>query len=338
MMKAAVIGAGRMGLRHVVAARAVPMEVVGVCDRRPEALARAAADLELPGPSLFRDPAEMMRVIRPECVIVATTAASHGELTRLAAEAGARYVLCEKPMATSLEECQRMLEVCEREGVRLASNHQLRFMPAYAEAKRIVDSAGFGGLGSINVIGGNGGLAMVGAHYFELLRFISGEPAAEVSAWLAPERVPNPRGPEFEDRAGSIRATTAGGKRLYLDLGADQGHGLKIVYGGRYGQLVVDVLAGRMELSTREAAHRSEPLTRYTLPSVVDRWEITPVNVVEPTRALLVALIAGDGYPTGEDGRAAVAGIVAAHVSDEAGHCPVAIDRALPADRVFPWA
>lgn len=327
-----------MGVRHIQAARAVPMEVVGVCDRRPEALGEAAAAHGLSDRALFTDAAEMLAAARPECVIIATTAASHCALTCLAANAGARYILCEKPMATSLDDCQRMIDTCERVGASLAINHQMRFMPAYAEAKRVVDSEAFGGIGSISVVGGNGGLAMLGTHYFELLRFIAGEPAAEVSAWLAPDRVPNPRGVEFEDRAGSIRATTPGGKRLYLELGADQGHGLTIVYGGRYGQLVVDLLAGTMERSVRTAEHRSEPLTRYGLPAERERREIPPVDVVEPTRALLEALIDGGDYPTGHDGRAAVAGIVAAHLSHEEGHRPVAIDGGLPVGRVFPWA
>jgi hypothetical protein len=79
-------------------------------------------------------------------------------------------------------------------------------------------------------------------------------------------------------------------------------------------------------------------LTRYGMPAESTSWDIAPVDVIEPTRALLAALIAGGDYPTGENGRAAVAGIVAAHISDETEHRPVAIDRSLTIDRVFAWA
>ncbi len=43
-------------------------------------------------------------------------------------------------------------------------------------------------------------------------------------------------------------------------------------------------------------------------------------------------------YDPGEDGRAAIAVLVAAHVSNERGHAAVRIDGSLPSARTFPWA
>jgi hypothetical protein len=60
--------------------------------------------------------------------------------------------------------------------------------------------------------------------------------------------------------------------------------------------------------------------------------------LADPTRAVLDALLNDKDAPTGEDGRLAVAVLVAAHVSDETGNIPVSIGSSeLPLDRLFPW-
>jgi predicted dehydrogenase len=242
-------------------------------------------------------------------------------------------------MAVSLAECDKMLEVCAHYGTELAVNHQMRFMEQYTEPKRLVHSEAFGGLSSVTVVAGNFGMAMNGTHYFEMFRYMSDEPPSEVAAWLSEDRVPNPRGAQFEDRTGSVRLVTESGKRFYMDVGTNQGHGMTVVYAGPYGQLVVDELAGTMHLRVREEQYRSLPTTRYGMPWVEEEYRIRPADAVSPSRAVLEALLNDQNPPTGQDGRLAVAALVAAYVSDENGHVPIRLDTDdLPRDRGFLWA
>lgn len=336
-MKAVIIGAGRMGLRHAQVVHSLGLELVGLCDRRSEALA-AAREAGIPTALHHSDARTMLEAKRPDCVIIATTCPSHADLTCLAAETGASHVLCEKPMAASLAECDRMLAACRKHGTRLAINHQMRFMEQYTRAREIVHSEAFGGLASVTVVAGNFGIAMNGSHYFEMFRYMTDESPATATAWFSRERVANPRGPEFEDRAGAVRLSTPSGRRFYMEIGDDQGHGVRVVYAGRSGMLVVDELAGVMTSSVRDPEHRSAPTTRYGMPGSDTTLRIEPADSVAPTRAVLTALIKGVDWPAGEDGRLAVAALVAAYQSDEEGHRPVSIDADLPSGRRFPWA
>jgi predicted dehydrogenase len=189
------------------------------------------------------------------------------------------------------------------------------------------------------VVGGNFGMAMNGTHYFEMFRYMTDESPDEVTAWFSPEEIPNPRGQQFEDRAGAIRITTSSGKRFYMEVSADQGHGIRVIYSGPYGQLTVDELSGKMELVVREDEYRNLPSTRYGMPAVTRDYSIEPADVIAPSKAVLNALINGTNFPSGEHGRLAVSALVAAYVSDESGHLPVKVDvKNLPIDRVFPWA
>jgi predicted dehydrogenase len=209
----------------------------------------------------------------------------------------------------------------------------------YTETKRIIESDAFGGLCSITVVGGNLGMAMNGTHYFEMFRYMTDEAPVEVSAWFSPEKVPNPRGPQFEDPAGAVRLTSASGKRFYMEISADQGHGLHVICAGPYGQLVLDELAGNVKLITRNEEYRNLPSTRYGMPTMEKNFKIQSVDVIGTSRAVLVALLNKTNFPSGEDGRLALSVLVGAYVSDENGHRSVRIDEELlPRERVFPWA
>lgn len=338
-MKAAVIGLGRMGLRHLQVLRDLRLPIVGASDMQAAARDKAAADLSLPGESLFSDPAELIAHASPEFVVVATTAPSHEELVCAAARGGARAILCEKPMAVSLTACDRMIAACKAAGARLAVNHQMRFMEQYVTPKELVEDASFGGLSSVTVVAGNFGMAMNGSHYFEMFRYMTGELPDSVTAWFSSNIVPNPRGAQFEDRAGSVRLTTARGRRFYMEAGADQGHGVHVTYAGPHGRLDVDELAGRGRLVVRRAEHRDAPTTRYGMPWEERDLAIAPADAVAPTRAVVEALIAGEEFPDGEVGRMAVEVLVAAYASHEQGGRSVRLGAVdLPCDRVFPWA
>jgi predicted dehydrogenase len=338
-MKVAIIGVGRMGRHHIQVVKDLGLEVVGICDQSTDALDLATQEQGVSTTCYFNDAVEMLEKTNPECVMVATTATTHSKYTIMAAEAGAQYILCEKPMAVSLAQCDRMQAACSSRGVKLAINHQMRFMAQYQAAKEWADSEAFGGLKSVTMIAGNMGMAMNAVHYFEMFRYLTGEAPVEATAWFSDEKVPNPRGPQFEDRAGSVRLTTASGKRFYLEMGADQGHGIKIVLSGAYGQIVLDEVPGMMSLVVRKEEHRSEPSTRYGMPWVETTQKYPTGDAMVPTLSVLDALLKDQNPPSGKDGRLAVAALVAAYVSDETGHGPVSLqDANLPLDRVFPWA
>ena len=206
------------------------------------------------------------------------------------------------------------------------------------EPKRLFQTEAYGGMTSMTVVAGNFGFAMNGSHYFEAFRFLADEDLVEVSAWFSPEAVPNPRGAQFEDRAGCLRAVTRSGKRLYMDIGADQGHGVRVVYGCRRGMMTVNELDGELLCSEREEQYRELPTTRYGMPAVNTRHAIRPADVIDTSAAVLTALLTDVDNVSGHDARRVVAALVAAYQSAEHNSGPVRLDGALDRTRVFPWA
>jgi predicted dehydrogenase len=78
-----------------------------------------------------------------DAVYVATPVHLHAQQTIAAAEAG-KHVLCEKPMAMTAPECDRMIAACRDHGVRLGIAYYRRFYPAVARTKAIITSGEIG--------------------------------------------------------------------------------------------------------------------------------------------------------------------------------------------------
>ncbi len=177
-----------MGRRHIKNAADLGLSIAGVCDLSDESLAAAGKECGIRPDQQFRDAQDFLSRQRPECVIISTTAPSHCALTELAAECGARYILCEKPMAVSLDECDAMVRTAEARGVKLAIDHQMRFMETVRTIHKIAHSEEFGGLTSVTLVTGNIGLSMNGTHYFDLFRWLTGEIPETVSAWFSEQK------------------------------------------------------------------------------------------------------------------------------------------------------
>jgi predicted dehydrogenase len=338
-VRTAVIGLGRMGMRHIEAATDLGMTISGVADTDKKSWKAAQDACGVSSSACFADGNEMLRSVRPQALVVATTAPSHASLVLAAADAGVRYILCEKPMATSLGDAREMMKACKNAGAALAINHQMRFMEQYTRVKSLIGSEALGPLASIVVAASNFGLAMNASHYFEMFRYVSGLSVRSISAWFEDEKLANPRGPQFEDRSGRILATTDDGVSLYIDFSVKAGNGINVVYICRHGQIIVDELGGTMRVVTRKSEFRDLPTSRYGMPSDVRLEDIAPAEVVGPTRALWLALLAGQSYPDGEAGLHALTCCVAAHVSHERSGVAVRLDDPLLAhDRQYKWA
>ena len=92
-----------------------------------------------------------------DVVVIGTPPNSHPDLVAQAAQAG-KHIMCEKPMALSLDACRQMLAAVEAVGVKLAIGHSLRFWGAFLTCRRLVAEGAIGApvSGSIDRMGTTG--------------------------------------------------------------------------------------------------------------------------------------------------------------------------------------
>ncbi len=142
-LRVAAIGAGYIADVQLGAWRDVPgVELVGLCDRD---LTRARAvterlDLRVP---LYGDAGAMLRDAAPDAVDILASPDVHRELARCAAESG-RAVLCQKPLATTLEDARAIVADCRARGARLMVNENFRWRPSFRWIKGQLEAGALG--------------------------------------------------------------------------------------------------------------------------------------------------------------------------------------------------
>ena len=142
MVNVVLIGAGNVSRSHVAAWRnARGARVVGVADMAPELAAKAAADLG--AERVAADYRELISLPDVDAVDICTTENTHGGIAVDAAEHG-KHILVEKPIATTLEEADRMIAAAAANGVKLMVAHTHRFYDYSRAAKDAIDAGEIG--------------------------------------------------------------------------------------------------------------------------------------------------------------------------------------------------
>jgi predicted dehydrogenase len=149
-----------------------------------------------------------------EIVYVVLPVGMHAEYTIRAARAG-KHVLCEKPMANTVRECEQMIAACRQAGKKLMIGYRSRFEPHNQEAIRMAQAQELGPtrvitaehgfpIGNPNQwrlnreLAGGGSMMDIGVYSVQAARYLSGEEPVEVNAMEHTDRS-DPRFREVED-------------------------------------------------------------------------------------------------------------------------------------------
>lgn len=154
-MKYALIGCGRVSTNHIKAAVTNALEIVAVCDIIPEHM-EAVLDKhglrENANIKRYTDYKKMIAEEQPKLVSIATESGLHGEIAMYCIEQGVNVII-EKPMAMSLAEADKIIELAEKHNVKVSACHQNRFNIGVQEMRKALEQGRFGKLshGSIHV-------------------------------------------------------------------------------------------------------------------------------------------------------------------------------------------
>lgn len=310
--RVAVIGAGNQGRDLSLGIRQLEgAELVAVADRSEEALAKLKARLEMPDLAAFTDARELLDKTQVDLVCVATNTPSHVPLGNMALEAGAKYLLLEKPIGSHPAKARELVRACEERGVTLAVNHSRRWSLDYIAIKRYLAGGQLGEARHIYVGLGSGGMAMNGVHFIDLMRFFIPSDIAWVVGNLDEVTTPNKRGAEFYDPGGYALLAFANGARAFIDTSQDM---LR-----KDSRIVIRAEHGMIEVSERERQWRvnGENLN-FSVP-------FADAKSIPGMSARVIAGLLSGGKPAsdGADGVAALETVIALHLSHNCDHQPV---------------
>ena len=154
-MKYALIGCGRVSTNHIKAAIVNSLDIVSVCDVIPEHMENVLEKHGLQENKeikRYTDYKVMIKEQKPELVSIATESGLHGEIAMFCIEQGVNVII-EKPMAMSLAEADKIIELAEKYSVKVSACHQNRFNIGVQEMRKALEAGRFGKIshGSIHV-------------------------------------------------------------------------------------------------------------------------------------------------------------------------------------------
>ncbi len=155
MLKTAVVGVGNMGATHLICHKNSDyVQPIAVSDIYENAAKKIVDNLKLDIP-VYADMEEMIKKESPDLIDIVSPTYTHKELSIKAMELGC-HVLCEKPMALSVEDCEMMTDAAKRTGKRFMTAHVVRFSAPYMYLKNTIETKKYGKLLRLNMARNSG--------------------------------------------------------------------------------------------------------------------------------------------------------------------------------------
>ncbi len=144
-MKYALIGCGRISLNHIKASLENNVEIVAVCDIVEENMETVLAKHEITNKGIKRyaDYKEMIEKEGIDFASIATESGNHAEIALYCIEKGV-HVIIEKPMAMSIEDCEKIIKASEEKKIKVSASHQNRFNVPVQKLRNAVEANDFG--------------------------------------------------------------------------------------------------------------------------------------------------------------------------------------------------
>jgi predicted dehydrogenase len=193
VLKAAVIGVGAMGRNHArVYAQLDHTTLVAAADADPKALEAIARTYKVP---TYTDYERMLDEAKPDLVSVAVPTRFHREVATTVLKRGV-HVFLEKPIASTVEEGQKIVDCARAVGVKLTVGHIERFNPAVIALKQQLDAGQLGRVFQIHArrvgpfpprIEDVGVVIDLATHELNLLEYLTGSRVESVYAQIERE-------------------------------------------------------------------------------------------------------------------------------------------------------
>lgn len=325
-----LIGAGRAGMIHARNFRAaVPHAVLtAVADPCRDNVQAALEELEIE--KGYEDYRELLEDEEIDAVIIVTPTKYHCEIAVAAAKAG-KHILCEKPMAMTVEECEIMEAAAKEYHVKLQVAFMRRFDRAFTEVKNVVDAGEIGDVVMVrsntrgpsipkpwmyDIRKSNGPLAEVNSHDIDTLRWFTGSEFKTVYAMGGNYRCPDAKQdfPDFYDNV-ILAAGFANGMQGMIDgaQGVLYGYDARVEILGTKGCIFLGKTQERPITVCRSDMRRYEAFT--------NSWKFLFKDAYLEEDMDFVDCILTDREPkvTGHDGKMAVKVVNAGNLSVSTG-------------------
>lgn len=280
--RVAIAGCHRMlqqqlaGHNFAAAFAAVPeTEIVAVYDRGAETRADFVRCWD--GVTAYDDYERMLREVQPDLLCIATRQTLHAAQIEAAAAAGVRGILCDKPLATSLLEADRIVAACREHAIALTFALDRRWHAAYRHLRQLIAE---GIIGRVTAVQAYGVINLInhGCHWYDTALMLVGDPEPLwVSGWV--DDLPNEPADGRRRLDPPGRATVGLSNEATLTVTADGGPRAAFEVLGDAGRLLILHDAEACYLWREQSDGDDGGLRPLAMPPKLEPWPAGPAMV-----------------------------------------------------------
>jgi predicted dehydrogenase len=248
---AALLGVIHPGSHASAYAQLSNVQVVGACDLVPERCEEFLKNWgeRWPDAETYGDYKAMLRAGKLDILSVVTSDHRHAQIVVDACEAGVKAIYCEKPIATTLADADRMIAAAKAHNVLMSIDHTRRWRPIWHQARALVQSGELGALRRIvaTLAGPRAMLFRNGTHLLDMICFFADSDPEWVVAELDDEH--KQYGPRYAGDGGRDPATDPGGSvyihfnngvRAFVNASKDSSSAFEFTFFCERGRIRID--------------------------------------------------------------------------------------------------
>lgn len=214
----AIVGLGKFATEQLIPSFSScrQSKLVALVSGSPEKAQKIAAENNLDFKNIYnyQNYDEIRHNPEVDVIYIVLPNSMHAEFTIRGAQAG-KHIMCEKPMATSVEDCERMIAACKKENKKLMIAYRSQYEPFNLQAIDLIKSGQIGTLRSITSdhgrelkpedpadkwradkkLAGGGSLMDIGIYSLQATRYLTGEEPEEIFAMISS----SPGDPRFKE-------------------------------------------------------------------------------------------------------------------------------------------
>lgn len=257
-LQVGVVSCSNMAKRHMASAAGnKDTELAMVCDLDEELVKKAVEEFKVP--KSCTDYHEMLSDEDIDIVVICTPDQTHKEITLAALKAG-KHVLCEKPMALTMEDCREMIHASREAKSKMMVGQIARYQRSFAEAKKLIERGDIGELFYVeseyahdySKIGKSWRLDPLrhgflggGCHAVDLLRWIAGDPE-EVMAYSNHKVLKE--WPTDDATIAIMKFPNNVIGKVFVSIGCKRAYTMRSVFYGSKGTIIADTESPHMTI------------------------------------------------------------------------------------------
>ena len=266
---AIIIGFGGMGKRYFKSLNNLNFKIIAICEKN---LNNVQKDIK--NKFYFINNYKKLLSKKADLLCVVTnTDTRYKILIDFLKKGKIKRIITEKPLSTSIDQGNRLLELTKKKKIKLSVNNHRSLSPNYLNIKKFIEKKKEK-VTHMFINSPSAGLGNMGSSFFDLGKFFFNKKPKKIVCWIDKTGTVNPRGKRFPDPGGHGIIHYSHNEKIFFDLSENTGLPYTFTIKSRNYEFNVDEQNNEFKIKIRPMKMRNKPLFFYIFKPIVKKIKL----------------------------------------------------------------